>query len=288
MSLRFPIVTGLLAGWWGLAGALAFAPPEPPSLQVFAGSATKPALEEVAQAFQADTGIAVDLVLGGSGYVLSQMKLARRGDVYFPGSSDFMERAKRDGVVVPDSERIVAYLVPAVNVPRGNPKRIRSLRDLLRPDVRVAIANPEAVCVGLYAVEIVESAFSPSERKHFRANLVNYTGSCEQTAAVVALRQVDAVLGWRIFAHWEPERIETVPLQASEIQRIGYLPAAVARFSRRPQDAARFIDFLTSQRGREIFRRHHYFVSPEEAFTWVGEPKPIGGEYHLPPAWSTR
>ncbi|GAB4238838.1 MAG: molybdate ABC transporter substrate-binding protein [Acidobacteriota bacterium] len=288
MKRLLRLAAGILVILQAIAAGLAYRSPEAPPLQVFAGSATKPALEEAATAFRDETGIPVDLVLGGSGYVLSQLKLSRRGDVYFPGSSDFMEQAKRDGVVDPESERIVAYLVPAINVPLGNPKGIRSLRDLLRPGLRIAIANPEAVCVGLYAVEIVESAFSSEELEQFRANLVNYTGSCAQTAAVVALRQADAVLGWRVFSFWEPERIETVPLRAPEIRRIGYLPAAVARFSRQPKSAARFIDFLTSERGRAIFRRHHYFVSPEEAFTWIGETKPVGGEYRLAEPWRAR
>ena len=50
----------------------------------------------------------------------------------------------------------VVYLVPSINVRAGNPKGIQGLRDLLKPGIRVAIANPENVCVGTYAVEIVE------------------------------------------------------------------------------------------------------------------------------------
>jgi hypothetical protein len=70
--------------------------------------------------------------------MLSEMKLAQRGDLYLPGSSDFMEIAKRENLVLSESERFVAYLVPAINVPAGNPKNIRSLEDLARPRNRFA------------------------------------------------------------------------------------------------------------------------------------------------------
>src|SRR4030042_6036886 len=121
---------------------------------VFAGSASKPATEEAVKIFKEQTGITVNVVFGGSGFVLSQMKLSKKGDIYFPGSSDFMELAKREEQVFRESERILVYLVPAINVQKGNPKGIHSVRDLTRDNIRVAIANPEMVCVGTYAVEI--------------------------------------------------------------------------------------------------------------------------------------
>src|SRR4030043_1853128 len=201
-------------------------------LLIFAGAASKPATEEVIQAFWKESGISVDILFGGSGFVLSQMKLAKKGDLYFPGSSDFMEKAKKEGLVFPESEKIVTYLIPAINVQKGNPKGIGSLKDLTKDGIRVAIANPEMVCVGTYAVEIVERNLSPFEKERFKKNLVNYTESCEKTANAMALKAVDAVLGWRVFQYWDPQRIETIYLKREEIPRIGYIPIAISKFTR--------------------------------------------------------
>src|SRR4030042_892163 len=130
---------------------------------IFAGAASKPATEEVIKLFQEKFGIPVDMILGGSGFVLSQMKLTKRGDLYFPGSSDFMELAKKEGLIYPESEKTVVYLIPAINVQKGNPKKIYSLKDLSKKGIRVAIANPEMVCVGTYAVEIIETIYLKPE-----------------------------------------------------------------------------------------------------------------------------
>jgi len=254
-------------------------------LLVFAGAASKPPLDELAKDYEHRTGQRVDLVYGGSGFVLSQMRLARRGDIFFPGSSDFMELARRLGAVVPDTERRVAFLVPAINVQKGNPKGIRGLKDLLRPGLRVAIGNPETVCVGTYAVEVVEAALDPAERALFRANLVNYTDSCEKTATAVSMKAVDAVVGWSVFQHWDPARIQTLPLAPDQVRRVGYLPLAVSAYTRQPAAARRFLDFVASPEGRAAFVRHHYFATPEEAFAWVGGTRPVGGEYRVPRAW---
>lgn len=255
------------------------------SLQVFAGAAGKPPTEEAAKAFEQKTGVRVDLVFGGSGYLLSQMTLAKTGDIYFPGSSDFMELARKKKAVFPETERKVVYLVQAINVQKGNPGKIRTLRDLTRPGLRVAIANPEGVCVGLYAVETIEKHLTPAEKAALKKNLVNYTESCEKTATAVSLKAVDAVIGWSVFEHWDPERIETVPLKKQEINRIGYIPVAVSTYTKNRALAQKFIDFLLSAEGRAIYRKYHYFMTPDEAGKWIGARKPVGGEYVLPTEW---
>ncbi|MBP7713035.1 MAG: molybdate ABC transporter substrate-binding protein [Gammaproteobacteria bacterium] len=254
-------------------------------LLVYAGAASKPPTEEAAKVYERKTGVKVEVIFGGSGYVLSQMKLAKQGDLYFPGSSDYMEKAKRDGDVFSETEKVLVYLVPAINVYKGNPQGVHSLKDLTRPGLRVAIANPEGVCVGAYAVEILERALTAEERAAFKKNLVNYTESCEKTATAISLKMADAVIGWRVFQYWDPERIETIPLPKEQVPRVGYLPIAVAKYTQDRAAAQAFIDFLTGPDGQAIFAKYRYFATPEEAFAWIGESKPVGGEYTVPADW---
>jgi len=256
-------------------------------LLIFAGAASKPATEEAVRIFQERFGRRVDVNFGGSGFVLSQMKLGKRGDLYFPGSSDFMEMAKREGLVFSESEKILVYLIPAINVQKGNPKRIYSLRDLTRNGLRVAIANPEMVCVGTYAVEVVEKNLTSVEKEKFKKNLVTYTESCEKTANIISLKAVDAVLGWRVFQYWDPERIETIFLNPEEVPRIGYIPIAISKFTQDKALAQTFIDFLLSPAGKAIFRKYHYLMDLKEARHFTKPVTPVGGEYILPDEWIT-
>jgi molybdate transport system substrate-binding protein len=66
---------------------------------------------------------------------------------------------------------------------------------LTKDGIRVAIANPEMVCVGTYAVEIIEKNLILSEKERFRKNLVNYTESCEKTATVISLK---GLTSWKV------------------------------------------------------------------------------------------
>lgn len=257
-------------------------------LLIFAGAASKPPTEEVARVFEKKIGVPVKTNFGGSGFILSQMKLAHKGDVYFPGSSDFMEKAKREGLVFPETERIVAYLIPAINVQKGNPRHIRSLKDLLQLGIRLAIADPDSVCVGTYAVEVIEKNLSPKERELFRKNLVTTVESCEKTANIISLKGVDAVIGWEVFEHWDPERIKTVFLKPEEVPRIGYIPAAVSKFTRARHLAEQFVHFLISPEAKAVFKRHGYVMSLEEARKYTLPGTPVGGEYSLPGTWKRK
>jgi len=252
------------------------------SLELFIGAASKPATEEAAKAFEDKTGCRMLLHFGGSGAMLSQMKLTRRGDLYFPGSSDFMELAKREKLVVPETEKSVVYLIPAINVPADNPKKIEKLEDLAKRGVRVGIARPDTVCVGLYAVMVLTHNKLVEQVK---PNIVTHAESCEKTAQLVALGTVDAVLGWRVFQYWNPEKIKTIMLPPEQIPRIGYIPIAQSVFCRQPEVAQAFIGFLLSKEGQAIFRKWNYLASVEEARKFTLPDCPVGGEWPLPKGW---
>ncbi|MBF0208820.1 MAG: molybdate ABC transporter substrate-binding protein [Oligoflexia bacterium] len=255
------------------------------SLLIFAGAASKPPTEEIAKAFEKSSGIKIEIIFGGSGFVLSQMLLAKKGDIYFPGSSDFMEIAKKKDVIFADSEKKVVYLVSSINVRHGNPKGIKTLDDLTKPGIKIAIARPDSVCVGAYAVEIIEKNLSAEKIKLLKNNIINYTESCEKTATAITLNMADAVIGWSVFKYWNPEMIETIPFNVKEIIRIAYIPIAISKFTKNQKLAQRFINFVLSPEGKTIFKKHHYFMEPSEAIEYIGASKPVGGEYIVPKNW---
>lgn len=300
-GLPMPVFGILAALWFGLGGACSRSQPASAGgaaagsasaaaqqpwrgkrLELFVGTASKPPTEAAARAFEARTGATLELHFGGSGKMLTEMKLAERGDLYFPGSSDYMEKAKREGLVDGATEARVVYLIPAINVPRHSAKNITSMADLAAPGVRVGIARPDTVCVGLYGVEVLEKmGLSAAVRK----NVVTYAESCEKTATLVSLDAVDAVLGWEVFEHWDPEHIRTIRLPNDQVPRIGYIPIAVARFAKEPALAQAFIAFLLSDEGKAIFKKWHYLTTEAEARAFALPSTPVGGEWTLPATW---
>ncbi|HPD61384.1 MAG TPA: molybdate ABC transporter substrate-binding protein [Thermodesulfobacteriota bacterium] len=251
------------------------------TLTGFIGSVTKPVMAKIITVYQEKTGVEVIVQYGGSGTLLSQMKLAQMGDVYLAGSPDFMEKAKKEKIVDPASIKIVAYLIPAINVQKGNPKKILSLRDLTREDVQLVIANPRAVCVGLYAVEIFETN---KLADLIKPRIKSYTESCEKTANLIALGGADAVMGWEVFSRWEPEKIETILLKPEEIPRISYIAIAVSTFAKNKKLAEDFVNFVVSPAGNKEFKDKGYLTDEHDARRYAPQAV-IGGEYVLPQGW---
>ncbi len=247
------------------------------TITAFCGSASKPAMEEAAQAFTETTGIKVYLNFSGSGIMLSQMKISKSGDLYMPASPDYMLKAERDGVVEPESVRIISYLVPAILVQAGNPKNIQTLSDLAGPGIEVAIGNPEVVSIGRYAVEILVHNDLIAE---LEPNIVTHAENVAKLISLIALKSVDAALGWRVGAGWN-DTIDVVYLEPEQIPRLSYIPGAISTYTEDRESAQQFLDFLVSPQGQEIFGKWGYITTESEAKKFAPNAE-IGGEYKLP------
>jgi len=250
----------------------------PQTLTAFVGSASKPPMEEAARAFQEKTGIQVYLNFGGSGTLLSQIELSKTGDLYIPGSPDYMAKAERKNVIDPDSVKKIAYLIPVIAVQHGNPENIQSLADLARPGLEVGIGNPQAVCVGLYAIEILDYNHLLED---VSKNIIVHAKSCEDTATLLSLKSVDAVIGWDVFQHWDPDSIDVVYLSPAQLPRIAYIPGALTKFTKEAANARKFLDFLVSPEGQAIFQKWGYITLESQARKLAPQAE-IGGEYQLP------
>jgi molybdate transport system substrate-binding protein len=254
-TARF-LVTLALAGLVAVPGCLPDASRRP--VLVFAGSASKQPVDEAASAFQKSTGIPVTVTYGGSGTLLSQMILAKTGDVFIPASQDFMDTAETKGAVDPSTRRTIAYLLPVIAVRKGNPLAISTLEDLAAPGRRVGMGNPDSVVVGTMASEILRKA---GLWDRVQPNVVVQAKSADDLASILALGQVDAVIGWDVFDTWWPEKITVIPLPAGLLTRVGSIVAAITTYTTARTDAQRFLDFVTSAEGQAIFSRNGFQIA---------------------------
>lgn len=253
--------------------------PDEGGILLMSGAANQPPISEIAALYERETGVPVHLVYGGGGTLLSQIELSHKGDVYLPGSPDFIYRAQKKGLIFADSIRPVCYLVPAIIVPRGNPGGITSLEDLGREGVRVGIGNPECVCIGVYAVELL-AANGLLER--VMKNVVVYGGSCAKTVNLVLLGRVDAIIGWRMLKSWNPDKLECVPISKSALPRISYVPVSIPTCVSNRKQAEHFIAFVLSEKGQRVYRRWGYLTDRRKALALARSGAAVGGQCVVP------
>lgn len=246
--------------------------PAPPSLRVFCAANLKKPVEEAARRFREESGVEIQLQFGGSGTLVSQLRVAKQGDLFLASDSGSMEDARRFELVreiLP-----VAKQHPVIAVAIGNPKKIARLEDLLRADLKVALANPEAASIGRITQALLSKI--PRDGKTFwdvlAAKVTVMKPTVTEIAADLSLGSVDAAITFDSTIAQFPklQAVEVSPLrEAGETAAAGILA-----FSREPTLALRFARYLNApEKGGAIFKTNGF--TPAGGDRWATRPELI-------------
>jgi molybdate transport system substrate-binding protein len=190
--------------------------------------------------------------------LLGRLKVARRGDLYLPGESQYLDQAAEAGLV--RSRRDVCRWAPVILVAKGNPKEVRSLQDLMRPGLKLGLGNPQACAVGRQTVQLLKKNGLDPDAVYRQAVFQSLT--VNELGLHVKLGQVDAAVVWDATAYFFAEQAEAVAIPEDR-NLAATVPVAVLTTSEAPDAAAAFADYLTGERARGIFRKHH--MTPAES-----------------------
>jgi molybdate transport system substrate-binding protein len=228
---------------------------EPPLL--YCGAGIKPPVEELVEQFSRDHAVEIVCDYRGSEVLLSSVKLTRNGDLYMPGDAYYVELAEKEGLVA--SKKTVCYFVPVILVQAGNPKGIRTLKDLTREDVKIGLGDPQSCAIGRTSAEVFRKNGIPEEDVSvtFRSPTVNELGNH------IELGSLDAVIVWDAIAAYVGGKGETVPIPLEQ-NVISTVSVAILKSSPHPKLSADFVEFITSEQGRQVFKRHHYTTTLPE------------------------
>ena len=236
------------------------APPAAP-LTVFCAASLKKSLETIAEQYRQDTGVEVRLQFGGSGTLLSSLRVAKQGDLYLPVDEGSVADARKAEVV--REVFPIAVQRPVLAVRKGNPKNIHALDDLLRDDVKVVLANPEAASIS----RVSRKALGEKWDK-LAAHATVMKPTVTEVAADVNLGTVDAGIIWdTVTAQFKETEAVKVP-ELSDIKENA--SACVLSFSTQPEAALRFAHYLTApDKGGTVFQANGF--TPAGGEKWTGK-----------------
>jgi molybdate transport system substrate-binding protein len=223
-------------------------------LVVYCAAGLKKPVEELAGAYQRESGTAIRLQYGGSGTLLSAIRLARKGDLFLSADQATIDDARKFGTIAEVVPLVRQRAVVAVR--SGNPRGIRSFADLLRKDVRVALANPEAAAIGRSVKAGLGERYA-ALTEHAAVQKLTVT----EIAADVVLGAADAAVVWdNVVTQFPGTELVELP----EFAAISESPAAaVLTDSAQPETALRFARYLaTPESGGAVFKRHGFTLIP--------------------------
>jgi molybdate transport system substrate-binding protein len=234
-------------------------------LVVYCAAGLKKPVEEAARQYESDFGIKIDLQYGGTGTLLSQIRVAKQGDLFIAADDGSLADAKKLNV----TREILPLAVqhPVIAVAKGNPKGIRVLDDLFKAGVKVALPNPEAASAGKVAKALLGDRW---EALASHASVMKPTVT--EIAADVSLKAVDAALVWdsTVRQFKDTEAVELAELSKHEERA----SAAVLSFCAQSQAALRFARYLAApNKGGAIFDKFGF--KPAGGDAWVAKPEMI-------------
>ena len=163
-------------------------------------------MAEIAAVMEKKHGVSVIITQGGSEDLYQSLKMARKGDLYMPGSSSYRERHLSEGLL--GEFVMVGYNQAAFLVAKGNPKEVTGdIDQILREDLALVICNPESGSIGRETKRILTEVGSYDEVFEGAEFLTTDSRNLNN-----ALRNGDAdlIINWRATAFFNKNRINTV------------------------------------------------------------------------------
>lgn len=215
------------------------------TLTVYCAAGVKKPVEMAAEAYRKEFGVTISLQYGGTGALLSAIRVARNGDLLIAADDGSVADAQRLGLVrevIP-----LAKQRPVITVAKGNPKRIAALDDLLRDGVRFALANPESASIGRTVRRVLAGRW-----EEFRARALVLKPTVMDIASDVALGAADAAVVWDATAAQYPA-LEVVGVPEFEKAEENVSVTVVSTCAQ-PAAALRFARYLAApEKGAPMF-----------------------------------
>ena len=191
---------------------------------------------------------------GSSSTLETQIRKGAPADVYASAAPLNTQRLFRDGLV----EKPVTFTANrlALIVPKANPAGIRSVSDLRRKPVKLAVAGP-AVPVGAYTRRVLKKMGLLS----ILAKVVSQEPDARAVTGKVALGQADAGFVYVTDARSVSDRVTVIRIPAWAQPRVRYEIAVVSESSRKAAARA-WIKRILSARGQAALKEYGFLPVP--------------------------
>lgn len=216
------------------------------TLTVFAAASLTESFTQIGKDFErSHRPWKVRLNLAGSAALATQINNGAPADVFAAASAATMAAVVDAGnaigtpVVIARNELVIA-------VAPGNPKKIKTLADLRRPGLKVALCAVEVPCgaAAHKALAAAKVALTP----------VTLETDVKAALAKVKLGEVDAALVYRTDTLAAADKVDGVPFVGSAAAINDY-PTVVLKHADEPAEAAVFVAYLQSGPGRDVLAR---------------------------------
>lgn len=229
------------------------------SVVVFAAASLSDAFAELGRAFERrNPGLQATFHFAASSLLRVQILQGARADVFASADERNMQQVHEAGLLW-TRPVVFARNDLVVVVPATNPAGIASVRDLVRPGLKLVLPAPE-VPVGAYARQVLanlarDPGLGPEFAERVLRNVASQEPNVRASLARVALGEADATFVYRSDVSSEyggRVRVVEIPRWANVV---AHYPIAVVRDAPNPAGARRFVALVLSEAGQQVLVR---------------------------------
>lgn len=234
-------------------------------LMFFCAASNRAVMEKIVADYTREFGREIEIQYGGSQTLLSQLEVTGTGDLYLPADDSYLNMAREMGLA---SEILpIAKMEVVVAVKKGNPKSIQNFDDLLRDDVKLVQANPDATAVGKVTRQMLTES---GQWESLDKNTTAYRTTVTEAANDLLVGAADAAIVYDAVLHTYPD-LEYVQLPEFSAGT-SLVALGVASQTRQPSAALHFARYVTARdRGLTHYAKHGFQVEKGDVWSEVPE-----------------
>ena len=237
---------------------------ESPELRLMCGAMLRPAVEQTLSDFEQREGVTITRVYNGCGILTASMRAEGAPDGYFACDACFVDQVAD----LFDKPVTVSRNDVVIVVPRGNPKSIRTLKDLTKSGVSVGVARPKQSALGVLTERLLVKTglMKKDEEEKVIENQLAANVEVESATGDFLINQLrtgslDAVIAYRSNVVGTNGSLEAIDIPLAEAR--ASQPFVIARNTRYPRLMGRLLAAIRSAESKDRFR--------EAGFRWAGD-----------------
>ncbi len=247
-----------------------------PAIVLFCAASNRAVMEAIREEYETEFGRSVQIQYGASQTLLSSIEVSGTGDLYLPADDSYLELAKQKSLAAETLP--LAQMTAVVAVRKGNPKSIKTFDDLLRDDVQLVQASPDAAAIG----KLTRTVLSPSGQwQKLDAATTAYRTTVTDIANDLVAGAADAAIVYDAVLHTYPDLMAiSLPEFESATSNVSI---GVIASTEQPQAALHFARYAAARdRGQKHYAQHGFKTQLGDVWSDVPEVSIFAGSMLRP------
>jgi molybdate transport system substrate-binding protein len=222
---------------------------------IYCGVTMASAVSELISILEERTDCKVSALYGGSGHLKNIIEVNKKGDLFFPGSSQYLEDLKTEGVIGRTEE--VGYNSLSFFVKKGNPLQItNNIKNLSDVSLNVVLGSENAGSVGRETAYLLEKHNIKDE---VISKSIYVTNDSKGIARSIRNGDADLTVNW-LATGYLPENTEFVTPIKIDSPYVRQLKLVIGQliYSDEKECSGSFLDIASSVEGKEIFAKYGF------------------------------